>query len=105
MGNKNSGRRQDERPFRDALVLELELAAGDKSKLRKVARSLVKKATEGDIQAMKEIADRVDGKPAQAIQHSGDFTDEVVVLPTLELAKAAALLLSEGIEEQEETRH
>ena len=71
-GNKNSGRVHQDRPFRDALVLELELAAGDKSKLRKVARSLVKKAEGGDIQAMKEVADRVDGKAAQSLTVGGD---------------------------------
>ena len=71
-GNKNSGRVHHDRPFRDALVLELELAAKDKSKLRRVAKSLVKKAIDGDIQAMKEVADRVDGKAAQSLTVAGD---------------------------------
>lgn len=37
------------------------------TKLRAVADALVNKAMAGDVQAIKEIADRLDGKPAQAI--------------------------------------
>ena len=38
-----------------------------KKALHHVAKSLIKKAIGGDIQAIKEIGDRLDGKPAQAI--------------------------------------
>mgnify|MGYP000530511012 CR=1 FL=1 len=35
--------------------------------LRAIGKKLVKKALEGDKDAMKEIGDRLDGKPSQAI--------------------------------------
>ena len=65
-GNANSGRKQ-EKPFRDALRMEL-LAAGDDHKaLRMIAAKLIEKATEGDMQAIRELADRTDGKVPQGI--------------------------------------
>lgn len=65
-GNANSGRKQ-EKPFRDALRMEL-LAAGDDHKaLRMIAAKLIEKATEGDMQAIKELADRTDGKVPQGV--------------------------------------
>jgi hypothetical protein len=42
-------------------------AAQDPEKLRRIADTLLAKAEEGDIQAIKEIGDRLDGKPAQTI--------------------------------------
>lgn len=47
----------------------MELAAlGDDSKaLRGIARSLIAAASEGKMDAIKEIGDRMDGKAAQAI--------------------------------------
>ena len=41
-------------------------------RLRAVAEMLVKKGMEGDIAAIKEIADRLDGKVPQAIVGSDD---------------------------------
>ncbi len=35
--------------------------------LNRIAQTLVQSAGDGDIQAMKEVGDRLDGKPAQAI--------------------------------------
>lgn len=40
-----------------------------------VADQLVQKATEGDISALRELGDRIDGKPAQAVNlgdHEGN---------------------------------
>ena len=61
--------------WRDALraaVNELRVAEGDdKAKkvraLRLLARKLVSRGIEGDVSALKEIADRLDGKATQAI--------------------------------------
>ena len=41
-----------------------------KKKLRRIADQLVKKALEGDVQAINHIADRLDGKPRQAVELS-----------------------------------
>lgn len=65
-GNANSGRRQ-EKPFRDALRMELTAAGEDQRALRSIARALIAKAEEGDMQAIKELADRIDGKVPQAV--------------------------------------
>ena len=45
-------------------------AIGEDSKaLRQIARSLIAAASEGKMDAIKEIGDRMDGKPAQAIEN------------------------------------
>lgn len=66
-GNANSGRRQ-EKPFRDALRMELAaLKDKDPKALRSIAKKLLEKAAEGDLQAIKELADRTDGKAVQQL--------------------------------------
>jgi len=67
-GNANSGRRQ-EKPFRDALMLEIAAAGEDRKALRVVARQLIANASEGKLDAIKELADRVDGKVPQAVMN------------------------------------
>lgn len=64
-GNSNSGRRP--KPFDEALKMELLAAGADHKALRLVARELISKAQAGDMQAIKEIADRTDGKVPQGI--------------------------------------
>lgn len=44
-----------------------------------IANNLVRSAMDGDIQAIKEVGDRIDGKPKQAIAHSGDDENPVAV--------------------------
>ena len=50
---------------------------GDDGKKRKrlnaIADKLCEMAMDGDIQAIKEIGDRLDGKPRQAVEHEGDL--------------------------------
>jgi hypothetical protein len=41
----------------------------DLKKLREIARKHIEKAAAGDMQAIKELADRLDGKPAQQLEH------------------------------------
>jgi hypothetical protein len=74
-GNPNG--RPKTRPFKDALKKALEAAGDDSEGLRLVAVALVQKAREGDVSAIKELADRIDGKVAQAII-GGDDDDPAV---------------------------
>ena len=55
---------QRDKLYREALRLELAAAGEDLKKLREIARVHIEKAAGGDMQAIKELADRLDGKPA-----------------------------------------
>jgi Family of unknown function (DUF5681) len=55
-----------EKPYRDALRMEI-AAAEDFKGLRSIARAHLEKARSGDMAAIKELADRLDGRPAQAV--------------------------------------
>lgn len=68
----NPGGRPKEKPFRDALRVELAATGEDAKALRDIARALIGKAQDGDIQAIREIADRLDGKPTQGLEHTGE---------------------------------
>lgn len=77
------GRPTNEKTFTNMLRLALKEAHEDgKDRLRAVADQLVSKAVSGDIQAIKEVADRLEGKPAQAIQAdiNGELTIQVIRL-------------------------
>lgn len=69
MANPTSRGQQRDKPFRDALRLEIKAAQdeGDFRSLRAIARGLLAKAAEGDVPAIREVADRLDGKVAQAV--------------------------------------
>lgn len=63
--------------MRDALMVALKREAEDANgqktrKLNLIASKLVDLAVDGDMQAIKEIGDRVDGRPAQMIQGDQD---------------------------------
>ena len=69
-GNSLSpGRPKKQRSFAAALQIEVKQAGkeGDGTKLRDIAATLVQEAIGGNIQAIKEVADRLDGKAQQAI--------------------------------------
>ena len=58
--------------FKAALRKELEANGGlVRPKIERLAKKAIKMALEGDMRAMEFIADRLDGKPVQAIEHSG----------------------------------
>jgi hypothetical protein len=61
---------QRDKLYREALRMELAAAGEDLKKLREIARVHIEKAAGGDMQAIKELADRLDGKPAQMLEHS-----------------------------------
>jgi hypothetical protein len=61
------GKPKSTKQFKDALLLAVNRADGDKVKLAQIAEALVEKAIAGDVQAINAVADRLDGKPVQAI--------------------------------------
>ena len=76
--NPSKGGKPDKQ-IRDALILALHEEARDEhgaktSKLRLVASKLVDLAIGGDMAAIKEIGDRVDGKPVQQLADVGGDT-------------------------------
>jgi hypothetical protein len=68
-GNKNAVKN---RPFADAI--NKAIAQDDGKRLRKIAEALLTKASEGDVTAIKEFADRVDGKVIQGIEGQLDHS-------------------------------
>ena len=70
IGNKNGAKAKR---WQKALERALARAGGDvDGGLDKVADQVAAAAMAGDQAAWKEIGDRMDGKPMQQIQHSGD---------------------------------
>ena len=72
--------------LRDALLIAInreEEFEGQKMKrFARIAEQLAKAACTGDLQATREVWDRVEGKPTQAIEHSGEIeTSNVARVP------------------------
>lgn len=65
-GNNNAGKNK---PWQD--VLRRAMLQDDRQRLRQAAEMLLDKAAEGDLNAIKELADRLDGKSKQAVEHTG----------------------------------
>lgn len=79
-GNKLAERLNKQRPriiTQNLIALLHEVDPNDVPKIRRFAEALLAKAMEGDVTAMKEVADRVDGKVPQQIQ--GDPDNPLVV--------------------------
>lgn len=76
------GRPPKEKSFANMLNIAIKQATEDgRDKLRAVADALLDKAMSGDVQAIKEVADRLDGKVAQAVI-GGDEDDSPVNIVT-----------------------
>lgn len=74
-----------EKPFNDALRTALKR---DPLRLRRIAEKLAEKAEQGDMAAIREIADRLDGKPVQML----DRRD----VPITELTMAELYVIAGG---------
>src|SRR5262249_55428181 len=73
---------QRDKPYREALRMELAAAGEDMKKLREIARVHIARCEAGDMQAIKELADRLDGRPAQILEHSGPDSNPIDALAT-----------------------
>ena len=76
----NPGGRPKDKPFADALRMEIKAAGEDHKALRRVARTLIELAEQGDIRAIRELADRLDGKPMQAVEADVGVSDPLTEL-------------------------
>ena len=78
-----AGRPPKEKSFANMLNIAIKEAieGTDKTKLRAVADALVDKAMSGDVQAIKEVADRIDGKVPQGVI-GGDEDDSPINVVT-----------------------
>jgi len=75
-GNANSGKRQ-EKLWRDALHLAVNAPGPEgKKKLRHIAETVVRLAMGGDMAAVKEIGDRLDGRPHQTVDTTVQHVEE-----------------------------
>lgn len=81
-GNKNATKNKVwEETLRRALL------ANDGEKLRSIAEKLIEKAEGGDVSALREIGDRIDGKAKQQIEVSGDDENPLVAKIVREVVK------------------
>lgn len=82
MAGRPLGAQNKDKPFRDALRMELAaLDQDDPKTLRRLARRLLETAAGDDgLPAIREVADRLDGKPAQAIAND-DEAFQVILRP------------------------
>lgn len=74
VGNKNNTKN---RPVTD--LIRRALLADDSAKARKLADTLVDKAIEGDVPAIREVLDRTDGKVPQALEHMGEDGGPIIL--------------------------
>jgi hypothetical protein len=81
----NPGGRGTDKPWREAIMraVRRKFEGHDDKALEKIADAVVLAAIGGDMQAAKEIGDRLDGKPAQAIV--GDPDNPIKTHSTIEV--------------------
>lgn len=83
-GNQEAKKRGKEKQFRDALRMQI-AAAEDGKKLRDIADKLLALALNGDMAAIKEVADRIDGKVPQGIAGIDEDEQLTPLIPIINL--------------------
>ena len=80
------GRPKAEKLFKGSLIRAINRrdSGKDPQALEKIADKLLDQAMKGEISAIKELADRLDGKPAQAIVGGDDDDNPLVITHTLD---------------------
>ncbi len=82
------GNRWTDKAWREAIRMAVSEKQGDVKALRALANKLVDMGLAGDVQAIREIGDRLDGKPAQSIDLA--VTDERNVIRAPEMSETPA---------------
>jgi prolyl-tRNA editing enzyme YbaK/EbsC (Cys-tRNA(Pro) deacylase) len=82
MAGRPKGSENKDKPFREALRMELAAAGRNHKQLRSIAKALLAKAETGDVVAIKEVADRLDGKAPQAV--IGDAENPINLIHRIE---------------------
>ena len=82
IGNVNAMRNK---PFAEAI--NRAIAQDDGVRLRAIAEALLTKAADGDMAAIREFADRLDGKAVQQVSGAGE-NGEFITKMIVELVKA-----------------
>ena len=97
------GRGPNRKPFTAALMVAVGEADKNSNakKLLALAKKLVEQGLTGDVQAITQIRDTLQGKPTQAIEHSGPEgapiqIEDFEVAQKIARARVAALVVSEG---------
>lgn len=85
IGNQNA--RKENRLWSE--TIRRVIAQNDSAKLRKAAEALVAAAEAGDIAALKELGDRIDGKSAQQLLIGGDGSGDPVIVEVVRFADKA----------------
>jgi hypothetical protein len=99
-GGRPVGSINTQRPFADALRMELAAAGDNQRALRAIARNLIAIASSGEpiaLQAIREIADRTDGKARQ----TSDITLRNALARELSDDDLAAIAVGADVERQE----
>lgn len=94
-GVKGRSGKPKDKPYAEALRMELAAAGDDLKRLRRIAAKHLELAEAGDLQAINALADRLDGKPAQestvTINRSVDeMTDQEIATRIAELRGVGA---------------
>lgn len=85
LGNKNSSK--NNRLW--AETIRRAVVQSDSERLRRIAEALLVKAEEGDMSAIRELGDRLDGKPTQIIEGGGDNGEHLTAM-TIKFVSANA---------------
>ncbi len=85
-GNRaNPGGKPKEKAFADAVRVAVNREEDGRKKLAQLAEKLIACALAGEGWAMQQIADRLDGKPAQAIIGGDEDDPAIAVVTRIEL--------------------
>jgi hypothetical protein len=84
-GNQEAKKGKKAKLYRDALNMELAAAGDDFKEIREIARAHINAAKSGDMSAIKEFADRMEGKVPQAIAGIDEDESLAPLVPVIRL--------------------